>query len=314
MKNKIDIVIPWVDGNDIEWLKEKNKYTQKKDEKLNNNSRFRDWDNLQYIFRGIEKFMPWVNNVFFITWGHLPKWLNVDNPKLKIINHKDYIPSEYLPTFNSHTIELNIHRIKGLSEKFIYFNDDTFVIDYMSENMFFKNGLPCDCGILNPIIPFGYDNFSNVSVNNLTVINEEFNKRLTIKKAMFKWYNVRYHLPNSFLKSTFCEVWQKYDKILDKTCLCHLRDNFTNVNQWLMRYWQLCKNEFYPRNPNFGKFYEITDNNDRIIDDIKKQRFKMVCLNDGINIKDFDKSKHEINEALSFILPDKCSFEKSDTI
>ena len=104
MKDKIDIVIPWVDGNDIKWQNEKNKYKQKKDEKLNNSSRFRDWDNLQYIFRGIEKFMPWVNNIFFITWGHLPKWLNVDNPKLKIINHKDYIPSKYLPTFNSHTI------------------------------------------------------------------------------------------------------------------------------------------------------------------------------------------------------------------
>ena len=68
MKDKIDIVIPWVDGNDIKWQNEKNKYKQKKDEKLNNSSRFRDWDNLQYIFRGIEKFMPWVNNIFFITW------------------------------------------------------------------------------------------------------------------------------------------------------------------------------------------------------------------------------------------------------
>ena len=192
MKDKIDIVIPWVDGNDIKWQNEKNKYKQKKDEKLNNSSRFRDWDNLQYIFRGIEKFMPWGNNIFFITWGHLPKWLNVDNPKLKIINHKDYIPNKYLPTFNSHTIELNLYRIKDLSEKFIYFNDDTFVIDYMSESAFFKNGLPCDCGILNPIIPVGYDNFSNVSVNNLTIINEEFNKRTSIKKSIFNWYNIKY--------------------------------------------------------------------------------------------------------------------------
>lgn len=122
------------------------------------------------------------------------------------------------------------------------------------------------------------------------------------------------HLPNSFLKSTFCEVWQKYEETLDNTCSCHLRDNFTNVNQWLMRYWQLGKNQFYPRNPNFGKFYEITDNNDNIINDIKSQKFKIVCLNDGININNFEKTKYEINEALSFVLPNKCSFEKSDTI
>lgn len=81
-----------------------------------------------------------------------------------------------------------------------------------------------------------------------------------------------------------------------------------------MRYWQLGKNQFYPRNPNFGKFYEITDNNDNIINDIKSQKFKIVCLNDGININNFEKTKYEINEALSFVLPNKCSFEKSDTI
>ncbi|WP_331836427.1 hypothetical protein [Erysipelothrix piscisicarius] len=74
----------------------------------------------------------WVNNVYLITYGHLPDFLNVDHPKLKIINHTDYIPSDYLPTFSSHTIELNMHRIEGLSEHFVYFNDDMFLNQPMS--------------------------------------------------------------------------------------------------------------------------------------------------------------------------------------
>lgn len=96
MNNNVDIVITWVDGSDPNWLAEKKMYTKK-----SNNVRYRDWDNLVYIFRGIEQFMPWVHKIYFVTWGHLPKWLNIDNEKLVIVNHQDYIPEKYLPTFNS---------------------------------------------------------------------------------------------------------------------------------------------------------------------------------------------------------------------
>lgn len=125
--NPIDFVIIWVDGNDKQWQAEKAKYDGKTVTNANSEVRFRDWDNLQYWFRGVEKFAPWVNKIHFVTWGHLPKWLDTTNPKLNIVNHKDYIPSKYLPTFNSHTIELNLHRIEGLAEQFVYFNDDMFI-------------------------------------------------------------------------------------------------------------------------------------------------------------------------------------------
>ena len=109
--NPIDFVIIWVDGNDKQWQAEKAKYDGKTVTNANSEVRFRDWDNLQYWFRGVEKFAPWVNKIHFVTWGHLPKWLDTTNPKLNIVNHKDYIPSKYLPTFNSHTIELNLSLI-----------------------------------------------------------------------------------------------------------------------------------------------------------------------------------------------------------
>ena len=141
MQNAVDFVIIWVDGNDPEWRREKNEYkgvlTREEDD---SEHRYRDWDNLQYWFRGVEKFCPWVRTIHFVTWGHLPKWLNTDNPKLHIVNHRDYIPAEYLPTFSSHTIELNLHRIEGLSERFVYFNDDMFIIKPTTEMDFFRNG------------------------------------------------------------------------------------------------------------------------------------------------------------------------------
>ena len=124
-REKIDFVMPWVDGSDIEWQREKTRY---RDKEVNQKeidasmARYRDWDNLQYWFRGVEKFTPWVNKIHFITYGHLPKWLNTTNPKLQIVKHEDYIPEKYLPVFSARPIELNIHRIPGLSDKFVYFN------------------------------------------------------------------------------------------------------------------------------------------------------------------------------------------------
>ena len=95
---------------------------------------------MRYWFRGIEKFMPFVNKIFFVTWGHIPEWLNTDNEKLVIVNHRDYIPEKYLPTYNSNVIEMNFHRIKDLSECFVNFNDDMFITDYVTEDYFFKKG------------------------------------------------------------------------------------------------------------------------------------------------------------------------------
>ena len=113
--SNIDFVITWVDGRDPEWRKRK--------DALNENSfedereeRYRDWGLLPYWFRGVEKYAPWVRKIWFICDQEPPEWLNRDHPKLSIVRHEDYLPDEYRPAFSSHPIELNLHRIKGLSE------------------------------------------------------------------------------------------------------------------------------------------------------------------------------------------------------
>src|SRR5690625_416422 len=143
MNNKIDFVICWVNGNDENWLREKEKYMPyfKNDD---SHIRYRDWDNLQYWFRGVEQFAPWVNKIHFVTWGHLPEWLNVEHPKLNIVRHEDYIPHKYLPTFSARPIEINLHRIKKLEEQFVFFNDDMFIIKPTKATDFFKHGKPRD--------------------------------------------------------------------------------------------------------------------------------------------------------------------------
>ena len=235
----IDAVVTWVDGNDPVWQEERNKYNPNKQQDGSAN-RYRDWDLLKYWFRGIEKFAPWFNKIYFVTWGHLPTWLDISNPKIRIVKHSDYISQEYLPTFSSRTIEMNVHRISGLSEHFVYFNDDMFLIKPVKASHFFKKGLPCDMAVLKPI---SYDKWTiglYTKLNELIVIGEHFNKRDCIKKNFTKFFNLKYgkylienicnmlysnftgfrctHSPYPFLKKTFDNVWENAYEIMDETC------------------------------------------------------------------------------------------------
>ena len=129
MHKKMDIVITWVDGSDEAWLAERKKY-ETKDLSIDavGDRRFRDWGFLKYWFRGIEQNAPFAKNIYFVTYGHIPDWLNTNHHQIRIVKHSDFIPKEYLPTYNSVAIELNFHRIPGIGKRFIYFNDDMFLV------------------------------------------------------------------------------------------------------------------------------------------------------------------------------------------
>lgn len=323
--NKIDVVITWVDGNDKAWQAEKEKYLPLRSDKV----RYRNWDNVQYIFRGIEKFMPWVNCVHFVTWGHLPKWMNTNYEKLHVVNHKDFIPKEYLPTFNSNAIELNLHRIPGLSENFINFNDDMFVIAPTKPNDFFENGLPKDMAVISPS-PVKREIIANIEMNNIGIINDHFNVK-DIYKHRKKWFNFRYgkyivrtlifskfntilgifepHIPFSYKKSTFAKVWEVEHEALDATCRNKTRAK-NDVNQWLLRQWQIMTGDFEPRRWDFGLLTSAGPDDEKIINILRKPgKIKMLCINDTTKVSDFEKSKHAINTALEQLLPEKSKFE-----
>ena len=109
---KVENVILSVDGYDTEWQ------AADKGQDASAN-RYREWENLKYWFRGVEKFAPWVNNVYFVTCGHYPEWLNLEHPKLRFVRHEDFIPKECLPTFSSRPIDMNLHRIEVIREQLL---------------------------------------------------------------------------------------------------------------------------------------------------------------------------------------------------
>lgn len=328
MKDKIDFVMMWVDGNDPSWQKEKEKYEVNKGDKRE--IRFRDWENLHYWFRAVEKYAPWVNKIHFVTWGHLPKWLNVKHPKLNIVNHSDFLNENNLPVFNSRAIEVNLHRIPGLAEQFVYFNDDTFIIRPVKKRDFFKNGKPVDVAVPNPTPSRSRLGIGCAISNNMEIINTTFNKRKSIRRNFLKWFNLFYgiqvigsicmipwkhfasfstrHIPHPYLKSTFKEVWENEEEILNKTSKSKFRSK-DNVNQWLMRYWQLASGNFQPGKVKDGKNFMLTNHNEEALRSIKNQKYKMICLNDTVKITEFEKVKNEIINSFEGILDEKSDFE-----
>jgi len=327
----IDFVIIWVDGSDPEWLAEKSKYRPD----TNTDSRvcrYRDWDNLRYWFRGVEKFAPWVNNIFFVTWGHLPPWLDTNHPKLKIVKHEDYIPQEYLPTFSANPIELNLHRIKGLSEHFVFFNDDMFVIKKTRREDFFKKGKPCDSAVLTANYFTANDLFLIPAIN-IGVINKHFEFKKAIKNNLRGWFNFKYghkvlqtivllkcplapgmwhhHLMTSLCKSTYEIVWEKEFDKLNETCTNKFR-HLLDCNQWLFKDWQIFTGNFTPRRASAGKVFHlsVTRNILRAEKYIKKQKGKFICVNDNdLNADDFERFKAVICNSFEKILPEKSLFE-----
>ncbi len=327
----IDFVIAWVDDNDLLWQNERDKYDNKKSASIKEYN-FRDWGMLKYWFRGVEKYAPWVRKIYFVTYGHLPSWLNVKNEKLVIVNHKDYIPDRYLPTFSSHTIELNLHRIKGLSNKFVYFNDDMYLIEPVEEKDFFCNGMPCDCAVVNPIAPANNDTISHLMLTNISIINKHFQKNKIIKKNITKWFNYKYnylvllnmiflpwdrfpgllekHIPTSFCTKTFDDVWRAEGDLLNFVCMHKFRDFKLDVNQWLVKEWQIAEGNFFPRSTNFGRMVNVSK-----LDDVKKIRRiinggknKILCVNDHL-IKCDDEIINEIKNIFEQHFLKKSKFE-----
>lgn len=336
-EHDIDFVILWVNPRDEKWLKEKEKYEGKtewdavRDE--NRVARYRDWDNLHYWFRAIEKYAPWVRRIHFVTWNSVPEWLNIHHPKLRIVLNREILPDGCDPVFSPNPLETNLHRIPGLAEHFVYFNDDMFITNHVEPTDYFVQGLPREMAVSYALSnTLENDTFPHMLLTMTGVINGFFDKRDVQKKNWWKWFAPVYgkqlintimtmrqgafsgilipHLPSPMRKSTYEEVWDRVPQILLDTAAHKFRTPM-DVTQYLFRYWAICKGEFIPTNLfRFGRECFLDDRElSSVCDIIKQQAYKMICINDGKDITHFEESRDRINQAFDAILPEKSLYE-----
>lgn len=326
---EIDVVIPWVDGGDPAWRQARcaARGTDAGDE-----HQYRDWGLMRYWFRGLEQNAPWVRRVHFITWGHLPPWLDTAHPRLHIVRHEDYLPEAYRPAFSSIPIELNVHRIDGLAEQFIFMNDDLFFLSPLSQEEYFRDGLPCDALVTCPITERCTDGFGHLLWNNISTINRHFSPAACAQKNPEGWFGDAYpepicednrqacrwrrfmgfgweHSANPALRSVCEQVWREEKYLLDASSRSHFRSG-GEVTNWLFRYWQLASGQFVPHMQQGRRFVTVGAPEEELRDAILSADTRVLCINEDQADFDFPSRAAYIRALFQRRLPEMCSFEK----
>lgn len=143
----VDVVYTWVDDADPRWRRSFATERARLDGQVlhpeaANLSRYRNRDELRYSLRSLALYAGFVRQVFIVTAGHVPPWLDLEHPRIRVVDHAEILPGASLPTFNSHAIEARLHHIAGLAEHYLYVNDDfIFGRQVTAATFFTPNGL-----------------------------------------------------------------------------------------------------------------------------------------------------------------------------
>lgn len=213
----IDVVYTWVDDSDPHWRASRDalrgQLTGAAGGALHaqaaNDSRYTSRDELKYSLRSIHQYAPWVRNIFLVTAGQVPSWLNTEFPGLRVVDHREIFADPYaLPTFNSHAIESQLHHIPELSEHFLYLNDDVFFGRPVQPGHFFHpNGLT-KFFQSKALIPSGRAATEDLPVdaagrNSRGLIAQQFGTVISQKMK---------HTPHALRRSVLAEIEQIYAK------------------------------------------------------------------------------------------------------
>ncbi len=311
----IDLVYLWVDGRDEKWV-EKKVYWQKKlgiiDPYAVHPARWRDREELKHSLRSVEQHMPWVNKIYIVTDNQVPEWLNTNHPKIKIIDHKEILPADALPVFNSMAIETGIANIKGLSEHFIYANDDVFAAKPLTREFFFtKDGTPI---VYNDIkLAKRYQIFYKKSQEKGTMWAKLHDKEKKVLSDKSIGINIEFadtHTFSSYKKSTYLKAMEFFGEEMKKTAHSKFRSG-DDLNRGVVLNYAWKYDSVLLKSVTDVKEFGCKNAGILIMTNVKDLEKKdpcTFCLNDYQNIPD------DINEQHTLILrkmfPDKSSFEK----
>ncbi len=213
----IDVVYTWVDGADPEWnaAREEREGADARKEAAGH-ARFRSRDELRYSLRSLHLFAPWVRRIFLVTAGQRPSWL-ADDPRITLVDHRDILPADALPTFNSQAIETSLHKIPGLAEHFVYVNDDVFLGRATRPELFFSPGGASAAFVGDATIglPGTADKpFLHAAANNRALLEDAFGVEIT---------QVMAHSPHPQRVSVLSEIEARFPDALDRTARAPFR-------------------------------------------------------------------------------------------
>lgn len=340
---RIDFVLPWVDATDPEWQACKARYSEEiplPRESDHGIVRYREIGTLRYVLRGIERFCPWFGRIHLITQGHLPDWLDTDHPRIKIVTHDElYEDPRHLPTFNSSSIEMNLPNLHGVSERFVYLNDDSLIIRPLRPDRFFRGELPVDF-LMHGWIPRKHlyqilrDDSAWVKSlnNNVHLINQLFRPEDLEESLLFfpeydlsgktanwmlrflwrRYYFFRHwHHPQPYRMETLRDVRRHFHPEMMHCSANRFRSD-DDLTQYLYRYYHLAKGAFVPGW--YGDGYHANLREEKDLQGLERvlrgSRFNFVALYDNFEAKSETKMQEGLLEILERHFPGKASFER----
>jgi hypothetical protein len=309
---EVDLVYLWVDGNDPKWKEKKQTFTGivSDNSEQNNIGRYVSNEELKYSLRSVEKHVPWIRTIFIVTDDQKPEWLNTYHSKIQVVDHKEIMPAEILPSFNSSVIEYFLYNIPGLSEHFLFANDDMFFNADLSHDFFFaKDGFPVVRLKKKPFGKWHYRVKALVGKKLGQYLHKVHQGALTVEKKFGKYYpGVPHHNIDAYRKSDYQKAAEViFANEIKNSQLNRIR-TYGDVHRSAFSFYALAIGHAHLKFVGRGESSRILVHRHNFMKYLNTYNPKVFCLNDSQKVT--QKQREKIVPFLTHLFPDKSSFEK----
>lgn len=280
----IDVVYTWVDGADPAWLERKAEVTGENfstslHAEATDPARFRSRDELMYSLRSLDDFAPWVRHIYLVTDQQVPEWLDTDNDRISIVDHREIFPNDgRLPVYNSNAIISRLHHIDGLSEHFLYMNDDVMLTRPVLPAQFFTGSGIALVSRSNNRRPF-----IEPSVKHEPHLNLTANIRGLMQDATSR--NVSRaikHTPHPMLRSVLFELEEVFADAYEATTRSRFRHHSDIVADQLHHYYAQTVGRAVPGSLGYTYLNVLDDSFVPVFNGFAKKRNRdAMCVNDA---------------------------------
>lgn len=284
---KTDLIIPMVFDSDPLWQLDFRRLNRTYHASDFDAARWRSWGTEHLLVKAIRKFMPWISTIHILLAreSQIQDWMWKED--VHVVFHKDFIPKRFLPTFNANTIEMFLHEIPGLSDRFIYGNDDMYPLAYLPPEYFFDDGKPCQ-KYIRCKYPEKPNTFQRFCMNGLNMIAADFGQHFT------DTWMVSGHGFSPFLKSTCEKVWELHGEQILSSITADRTP--TNYNQYIYGYYQHFSGQYSKNIPPHVTLSVAFPPQE--IERIMNKGFGVVCVNDHEGGIDFEEYRTTVYNAL----------------
>ena len=289
MKKCIDYVVPMVFPDDERW---QNGFARVNRHFHKDHVRFRSWGTERLLIKLVKKNLPFLRDIIILLARESQKQPWMDEENVRVVYHEDFIPSRFLPTFNSRAIEMFLHRIPIVSDRFLYGNDDMFPVSPLMETDFFRGETPCIHMVEKPY-PTNPNLFHKACLNGQNFVASFFGKHYD--SVLLKNGHSIAPIP----KKTCEKLWEIGGRNIENS-ITPFRE-IKNYNQYIYAWWHFFSGDYVDKElPH--KYLSVKNTVAEIVNAINTKEAGVVCINDNECAVDCEVYARPIRQALKGII------------